>query len=55
MKLILCVFLFFSMSLLLIPGIGIAVGLGWKHVGQPIYAWVTDPGPLFVDDDRCCR
>jgi hypothetical protein len=45
----------FSLSLLIIPGLGILYGLSKKHVILPIYAKITDPGPLYVDDKRCCR
>lgn len=45
----------FGLSLLFIPGVGIIGGLTIKHVIKPAHAWVTDPGPLFVDDPRCCR
>lgn len=45
----------FGLSLLLIPGLGILYGLSKKHVILPIYAHITDPGPLYVDDKRCCR
>lgn len=45
----------FGLSLLIIPGLGILYGLSKKHVILPIYAHITDPGPLYVDDKRCCR
>lgn len=45
----------FGMSTLLITGVGIAAGVTNKHVIQPIVEWVQDPGPMFVDDPRCCR
>lgn len=45
----------FGMSTLLISGLGIIIGVTNKHVVQPIYAKITDPRPLYVDDPRCCR
>lgn len=45
----------FGMSTLLITGVGITAGVTNKHVIQPIIEWVQDPGPMFVDDPRCCR
>jgi hypothetical protein len=45
----------FGLSLLIIPGLGILYGLSKKHVILPIYEHITDPGPLYVDDKRCCR
>lgn len=45
----------FGLSLLIIPGLGILYGLSKKHVILSIYAHITDPGPLYVDDKRCCR
>jgi hypothetical protein len=46
---------FFGMSLLLITAAGILIGVTNEHVVHPIHAWITDPGPLYVDDPRCCR
>lgn len=45
----------FPICLLIIPGLGILYGLSKKHVILPIYAKITDPGPLYIDDKRCCR
>lgn len=45
----------FGMSLLIIPAVGISAGLIKKDMIIPIYEWATDPGPLYVDDPRCCR
>lgn len=44
----------FGISLLIIPGIGIAVGLTKKHIFDPAYQRYLVP-PTFVDDTRCCR
>ncbi len=45
----------FSLSLLLIPGIAIFGAVTGKYIIKPIYEKITDPGPLYVDDTRCCR
>jgi uncharacterized membrane-anchored protein YitT (DUF2179 family) len=45
----------FSLSLLIIPGIAILGGVTGKYIIKPIYEKITDPGPLYVDDTRCCR
>lgn len=49
------VLLVMSMSMLIIPGVGIAIGLANRHWIQPLIEWAQDPGPLYVEDDRCCR
>lgn len=52
---LLIVLLVSNIVLLIIPGVGIAIGLTNRNVIQPIIKWANDPGPMFVDDDRCCR
>jgi hypothetical protein len=41
--------------LLFIPGAAILIGVTNKHVIKPIIERINDPGPLYVDDKRCCR
>lgn len=52
---IMTILIFFSISLLTIPGVAIIGGVTWKNVMKPIYEKITDPGPLYVNDTRCCR
>lgn len=49
------VLVFFSISLLVIPGVAILGGVTWSKVIKPIYEKITDPGPLYINDPRCCR
>ncbi len=49
------VLVFFSISLLVIPGVAILGGVTWKNIIKPIYEKITDPGPLYINDPRCCR
>jgi len=52
---IMTVLVFFSISLLVIPGVAILGGVTWKNIIKPIYEKITDPGPLYINDPRCCR
>lgn len=54
-SILLSILAMFGLSLLIVPAVGIVGGLTNKHVIQPVHAWATDPGPLYVDDPRCCR
>lgn len=54
-KILFTILLLANIALLIIPSIGIAVGLTNRHLIQPVIAWAQDPGPMFVDDPRCCR
>lgn len=53
-KLVFGAVIVFGMCLLMIPALGITIGLTKKHIIEPMHQRYFVP-PLYVDDPRCCR